>query len=152
MRRLLTLLLFVAGCETENPSTAVVENGSGAVIYRAWWSETLFRDPIAPGAASEQFRTTPATDTAYVLLAPGWDPASGAPPTSFIVLRSKQPLDVDRGHLLHIAVSDATFDGNCGAGSPLSQAEADRITSTIFAGETSAFTYDAAMCTTKRRD
>lgn len=145
-RRLLLLLFLCASCKTEDASSAVVENGSGAVIYRAWWSETLFADPIDPGAASEAFRTTPGTDTAYVLLAPGWDRASGAPPTSFVVLKSKQPLEVKRGDELHIAVSDTTFDGNCGAGSPLPPGDADFATKRIFAGELEGFDYDAATC------
>jgi hypothetical protein len=151
MRRLLIGLVLIAGCKTEDASTAVVENGSGAVIYRAWWSETLFPDPIPPGSASEEFRTTPATDTAYVLLAPGWDPASGAPPTSFVVLRSKAPLDVNRGGELHIAVSDTTFDGNCGASAPLSREDAAFAVNNIFAGELEGFEYDAATCTTRAR-
>jgi len=151
MKRLLLALLLCASCKTEDASTAVVENGSGAVIYRAWWSQTLFPDPIQPGAASEVFRTTPATDTAYVLLAPGWDPASGQPPTTFVVLRSKQPLEVNRGDQLHISVSDTTFDGNCGASSPLSQSDADFAVKNIFAGELEGFDYDAASCTTRRR-
>jgi len=151
MRSHILVLLFCASCKTEDSSSAVVENGSGAIVYRAWWSQTLFPDPVAPGKASAEFRTTPATDTAYVLLAPGWDPASGAPPTSFVVLKSKQQLQVKRGDELHIAVSDATFDGNCGAGSPLSQLDADFATKNIFAGELEGFDYDAATCKTRTR-
>jgi hypothetical protein len=136
-------------CETETPSSAILENGSSAVVYRAWWSETVFEKPVAPGGASEQLRTVPSTDFAYVLLAPGWNAASAASPTSLVVLRSKVPLSLARGDTLHVAVSDATFDGNCGAGDPLSQAEADRITQTIFAGDLAGLAYDAATCTTK---
>jgi hypothetical protein len=151
MSRLVLLLplAFVLACETETPSSAILENGSSAVVYRAWWSETVFEKPVAPGGASEQLRAVASTDSAYVLLAPGWAPSSATPPTSFVVLRSKAPLSLARGDTLHIAVSDATFDGNCGAGDPLSQPEADFATQRIFAGDLAGLVYDAASCTTK---
>ncbi len=149
MRRLLLLLPLLLGCETESATNAVVDNASKDVVYRVWWETTYFPSPVAAGQASDELRSVPATDFAYALLAPGWDPASGAPPASFVVLKSKAPLSVARGDTLHIVVSDATFAGRCDAREPLAQADADFVTQRIFPGEFAAATYDAATCTTK---
>ncbi len=150
MRRLLLLLLpLLLGCETETATKAVVDDQyASTVVYRVWREATYFPSPVAPGASSEELRSVPATDFAYALLAPGWDPASASPPTSFVVLKSKQPLSASRGDTLHIAVSDATFAGSCDAHQPLTQADTDFIAERIFPGELAAFAYDAATCTT----
>jgi hypothetical protein len=44
-------------------------------------------------------------------------------------------------------VDDRTFTGNCAAGQPLSQDEADFVTQRIFPGEIGTATYDAKTCT-----
>jgi hypothetical protein len=140
--------LFTA-CETEDPTFALIENGyaQGVVVYKAWWETTLFTDPVLPGASSAEQRSVPESDTAYVLLAPGWDPAGGEPPKTLVPARSKAPLRVERGSTLRITVSDATFAGNCAAQQPLSQEDADFITQRIFPGEFATVTYDARTCT-----
>jgi hypothetical protein len=135
------------GCETETATTAVVDDRSGSVVYRVWWETTYFPTPIAPDTTSDELRSVPATDFAYALLAPGWNAASTSAPTSFVVLKSKQPLSVARGETLHIAVSDATFTGSCDVHDPLSQADADFITQRIFPGEFEGLRYDAGTCT-----
>ena len=147
----------VAACDTETPTKGVVDNGYPAppdggdpakqtVVYRTWWVATYFPDPVAGGATSNEVRTVPGSDYAYAVLAPGWDPASTTPPTTFVVLKSKSPLSVARGDVLHIAVSDVTFTGNCAANQPLAQADADFIAKSIFPGELAKVTYDAKTC------
>ena len=71
------------------------------------------------------------------------------PPTALMVVKSKAPFSVGRGDLLHIAVSDQTFAGNCAAKEPLSQEDVDFITQRIFPAEFTGFTYDAKTCTMK---
>lgn len=150
---LLSLALFFAGCDT--PVTNVVlENRYAAspnarVVYRAKWQSVTFADPIAPGAASEpQSALAASANTAYVVLAPGWDPASGSPPTSFIVLQSRTGYGLNLDDTLHIPVDDTTFTGNCAAGEPLSSAQADFITQRLFPDDFASFVYDAKTCTT----
>lgn len=141
----------LAACDTEDPTQAVVENTyADAVVYKVWWEATLFEQPVLPNESSVEERTLPATDTAYALLAPDWDPSSGAPPKKLLVFRSKQPLTVSRGETLHIRVADATFSGSCPAKDPLSQEDADFITQRIFPGEFKDAVYDAKTCTTTR--
>jgi hypothetical protein len=142
------LLGALAACDTPDPTTAVVDNAyPQAVVYQAWWVTTLFTEPTAPAASSDALRVVPAEETAYALLAPGWDPASGEPPATLVPLRSKTKLSVSRGDVLHITVSDATFDGSCAAGQPLSQEDADFLTERIFPGPFTGLRYDAATCT-----
>lgn len=142
--------IALAACDTEDPSKAVVDNGYPAsaqtVVYRAWWVATYFPDPVAGGATSTEQRSVPASDFAYAVLAPGWDPASGAPPPRFVFVKSKAPLSVARGDTLHIVVDDRTFTGSCAANQPLTQDEADFITQRIFPGELGNMTYDAKTC------
>lgn len=116
-------------------------------VYRAWWLVTVFADPIAAGTSSDAHRVVSGTDSAYYLLAPGWDPSSGAAPTVLVAAKSNDAVHVDRGKGLHLTVDDAHVTGNCAAGHPLSQADADYITRNIFAGEFAGFSCDAASCT-----
>ena len=147
----------VTACETETPTRAVVENAypelkeggdpaTQIIVYKAWWVATLFPDPVTPGQTSDEVRSVPAEDIAYAVLAPGWDPASTTPPTTLIPLRSKMKLTVNRGEVLRITVSDATFTGSCAAKQALSQEEADFITQRIFPGDFAKVTYDAKTC------
>jgi hypothetical protein len=148
----------LVACEGETPTHAVVDNaypavaeGAGpatqTVVYRAWWVATYFDEPVAGGATSAEQRSVPATDFAYAVLAPGWDPANQTPPSRLVVVKSKAPLSIARGEVLHIAISDQTFTGSCSAGQPLSQEEADFVTQSIFPGEFANVTYDAKTCT-----
>ena len=158
----LLLVACVAACETPDPTKAVVENAypvvpeGGApadarvVVYKAWWAATLFGDPVAPGETSDEQRSVPETDFVYALLAPGWDPASVAPPTKLIAVKSKAKVSAPRGDTLRIVVSDGTFAGNCAAGQPLSQDDAEVITTRIFPGEFANLAYDARTCTSRR--
>jgi len=53
--------------------------------------------PVAPGESSAPQSTVAASDnTAYVVLAPGWDPASSAEPSCLVVLQSRQGYGVQR--------------------------------------------------------
>lgn len=143
------LVVALGGCATEDASKAVVDNGYSAtqtVVYRAWWVATYFPEPVAGGAASTEQRSVPASDFAYAVLAPDWDPASATPPARFVVVKSKAPLSLTRGATLHIVVDDQSFTGSCTAGQPLSQEEADFITQRIFPGEFANVTYDAKTC------
>ncbi len=142
------------GCDT--PHTDVMLDNdypmspTGArVVYRAAWQAVTFEDPIVPGSSSDPQSTVAASEnTAYVVLAPGWDPASAAPPTSFVVLQSRQGFGVHLNNTLHIPVDDATFVGNCADDSFLSQAQADFITQFVFPSDFTSRHYDAASCTT----
>jgi hypothetical protein len=144
---LLTALGSV-GCDA--PHTLVVlDNGypaaSRRVVYHAMWQAVSFPAAVPPGASSVPQPTVAASpNTAYALLAPGWDPA-GRAPTTFLVLRSQKDYGVRLGDTLHIPVDDTSFVGDCAAGSPLSQAEADFITGRVFSGDLGG--YDAATCT-----
>ena len=148
----------LAACDTEEPTMVLVENaypvvpvgGDPAtlvVVYKAWWVTTLFKDPLLPGATSDEERSVPETDFVYALLAPGWDPTSQTPPTTLIPVKSKAKVGVARGETLSISVSDGTFSGNCGATPPLSQDDADFITQRIFTGDFIGVQYDAKTCT-----
>jgi hypothetical protein len=150
--------LAITACDTPDFTKAVVDNAypeladggdpsTQVVVYKAWFVTTLFTEPVLPAQSSDELRSVPATDTAYALLAPGWDPEGTAPPTTLIAVQSKSKLSVGRGDLLHLAVSDATFTGSCAAKQPLSQADADFITQRIFPGAFADKTYDAATCT-----
>ena len=130
--------LCVAACDTETPTSAVVDDAypaipdggdpaSGVVVFKVWWQATAFLDPVAAGSESDVQRTVPTSDYAYAILAPGWDPASTTPPAVLIAVRSNDKLAVARGDTLHITVSDATFTGNCAAGKPLAQSDVDFI-------------------------
>lgn len=142
------------GCDT--PHTDVVLDNDyptsrtdALVICRAAWQAVTFQDPLAPGASSDPQSTVAASEnTAYVVLAPGWDPASAAPPTSFVVLQSRQGFAVHLDNTLQIPVDDTTFMGNCAAHSFLSQTQADFITQFVFPGDFASFRYDAASCKT----
>jgi len=146
---------LAAGCEApSNASTFVVLDNaypatSGYVIYQAFWQAVSFQTPIPPGSSSDSQHTVPASaNTAYVVIAPGWDPTSSTPPTTLIVLQSLQGYGVHVGNTVNIPVSDASFAGNCAAGSVLTQSQADFLTQTVFAGVFAGFRYDAATCTT----
>lgn len=155
--RMLLVAASVAlvGCDT--PHTAVVfQNdypGSAAaqlVVYRAFWEATSLQDPLLPGARSDPLDSVAASpSSAYVLLAPGWDPASSTPPTSLIVLQSTNGFELHFNDTLRIVIDDSAFAGSCAAGSFLSQDQADFITQRVFASDFAALTYDAATCTTR---
>jgi hypothetical protein len=146
--------MLASGCEpASNTSTFVVLDNAYAarsqyVIYQAFWQAVPFETPIPPGTSSDAQSTVPASgSTAYVLVAPGWDPASSTPPTSFVVLESRQAYGVHVGDTVHIPVSDTSFVGNCAAGNPLPQSEATFITQLVFPDIFSSYAYDAATCT-----
>ncbi len=135
---------------SDGATAAVVQNAypaGGPAVLEAWWYTTLFRTPVGAGGTSEALRTVPASDYAYAVLAPGWDPASGTAPTTLLPVRSASRLVVDRGGALSIVVGPQTFVGDCAAGAPLSQQDADFITERIFPGTFAGATYDAATCT-----
>jgi hypothetical protein len=149
--------LGALGCETEDPTMVVVDNDYPAVaeggdparevtVYKVWWVTSLVPEPVAPGAEGQPQRTVPGSDYAYAVLAPGWDPSSSTPPTTFLPAKSAATLSAARGDTLHVRVSDDTFAGNCGAGKPLSQDEADFITQRIFPGEFAGVAFDAKSC------
>jgi len=155
-----SLAAFVTpfACETGAATYAVIDDaypapaddaGAGPrnVVYRGWWTVTYFATPVTAGGESAANRVIPATDYAYVVLAPGWDPASGSPPATLLPMRTTDKVSVARGDTLHITISDATAIGNCAAGQPLTQDEADLVTRSIFPAEFAGVTYDARTCT-----
>ncbi|MCL2723311.1 MAG: hypothetical protein FWD69_02645 [Polyangiaceae bacterium] len=160
----LLLLAALPACLSAPDTTVVIENHyppsstNALVIFRASYKEAgeatgdtgaAFDQPIVPGASSDPQSVVAASDNpAYVLLAPGWDPASSSPPTSFVVLRSRAGFAVQYGDELRIPVDDTTFAGNCASGSVLTQADADFITQRIFPVAFNTLRYDAASCTT----
>jgi hypothetical protein len=99
----------------DTPHTYVVFDNdytarSGLVIYDAWWegvsfdaSATTSHAVIPPGSSSAPRDTVPTSDnTAYVVLAPGWDPTSTKPPPTFIVMQSRSGFEVHLNNTLHI--------------------------------------------------
>jgi hypothetical protein len=145
---LLAPLAVVCGCDAGAPSEAVVDNGYTAdTVYRAWWKVTLFPDPVAPSSESTAERAIPATDYAYVLLARGYDLDAGGAPTQLLPLMSASMLSISRGDTLHIHVDTTAMIGDCAAGHPLTQDQADFITGSIFPVELAGYSYDAASCT-----
>jgi hypothetical protein len=150
----------LAGCN-DDPTMARVDNAfaiagdapstTTMTVYKAWWVTTLFPNPIPAGASSESERTIPATDFAYVLLAPGWTPDMGGRPPRLIAAKSAAKLSVPVHDLLHIVVSDATFVGNCAAGKTLGTEDARLIVERIFPGDFTGLVYDPATCTATAR-
>jgi hypothetical protein len=150
------IALTAAGCDPGPHTAVVLANGylptSAAppllVVYRAYWQNVSFPTPIEPGQASPpQPAESTSGDTAYVVLAPGWDPELQATPTSLVVLQSRVPIATSYNALLTITVDDTAFAGNCQGGSPLPQAQADFITQVVFPCDFAAYRYDAATCT-----
>jgi hypothetical protein len=148
---------LVIGCDKPN-TIVVLDNDyppsttNGRIVYHAFWQAVSFTTPVPPDSSSDPQTTVPASaNTAYVILAPGWDPtADGAAstPTSFIVLQSRNGFAVHINSTLHIPVDDSTFVGDCAAGSLLTQDQADFITQRVFASDFAGLSYDAGTCTT----
>ncbi len=149
--------LLLSGCGDAAHTYVSLDNQYGAsgpslVVYQGWWQAVPFAvplsTPILPGGSSGPMPTVAASDnTAYVVLAPGWDPSSNAAPTSVIVMQSKTGFAVHLNDTLHIPVDDEHFAGNCLAGSHLTQQQADFITQLVFPATFGAIRYDAATCT-----
>jgi hypothetical protein len=157
----LAALPNLAGCDTDAPTMIVVDDDYPAIaeggnsmnettVYKVWWVTSFLPDPVAPGEEGQPERTVPNTDFAYAVLAPGWDPSRPTAPLRLLAAKSATQLTVARGDTLHVHVSDDTFVGNCGAGKPLTQDEADFITTRIFPGDFAGLTYDAATCSATR--
>jgi hypothetical protein len=145
-------LVLAAGCDAPF-AEVVLDNqyapATGNVVYRATWLAVDFPVPLAPGGATDPQDTVAAsTNTAWVLIAPGWDPTSDDPPGSLVVLASPDGFSVHLDETLHIPVDDDHFAGNCAVGSHLDQATADFITGRVFAALFAGAHYDAATCTT----
>ncbi len=151
----LALALPAAGCDLNTQTNVVLENDyapsatRALVVYRAYWQAVSFLVPVPPGSSTDPETTVPASpNTAYVILAPGWDPESLTPPTSFVVLQSRSGFGVQFGDTLTIRVDDTRFIGNCASNSFLPQTQADFITGLVFPDAFSLLHYDAATCTT----
>jgi hypothetical protein len=138
----------MAVLSNEYPSTSDAGLPEAMPVYKGWWTVAQFPEPVAAGQVSDPVRIVPGNDYAYALLAPGWDSAGSSPPTLLIPLRSAHELSVGRGELLTFVVSAETTVGDCRAGQPLTQADADYVTSRIFPGQFANLTYDAQNCTT----
>jgi hypothetical protein len=148
------LALCASGCDTPD-TTVVLDNEYPAsdkpalVVYQAYWQAVSFAEPVPPAASSTAQSTIPASaNTAYAVLAPGWDPASSTPPSSFVVLQSVNGFSVQLDDRLTIPIDDTTFAGNCAAGRLLKQSQADFITGFVFPTVFAGKHYDAATCTT----
>jgi hypothetical protein len=151
------LWIFAAGCDTPQ-TNVVVDNryppsqANALVVYHAFWQAVSFTSPIPPGSSSDpQSAVAASANTAYVILAPGWNPAAdggSATPTSFVVLQSRDGFGVHLDTTLHIPVDDSAFAGNCAAGSFLTQEQADFITQRVFQGDFAGLRYDASTCAT----
>ncbi len=163
-RRLLALALapLAIACGDTPHTTVVLENhyptsaASPLVIYDAFWHSVSFQgSPLSPGAAAEpplvdgaaQLVVPTSGATAYAVLAPGWDPASTTPPTKLVVLQSRGQYALHLNGTLRIVVDDTSFAGDCAAGDPLPQAQADYITERVFPADFAGLQYDAATCT-----
>jgi hypothetical protein len=150
-----TCALLATGCDHAPGATAVIDNRyppsstSPLIVYRAQFETAFFPTPVVPGASSDPQDTVPTSgDWSVVLLAPGWDAASDARPTSFVVMESISQFAVQTGGTVHIPVDDSTFRGNCDAGSFLTQEEATVLIQAFFPEPFKGLSYDAASCTT----
>lgn len=162
MNLLCACLCVASAACSDDPTTAVVENGfpaavdggtsSKTTVFKVWWSTTLFPTPVAPLTSSEVERTVPATDFAYALLAPGWAPEDGGRPSRLVPVRSVAKLSVATHDRLLIAVSDDTFVGNCAAGKRLSDEDARFVVERIFPGDFAGSLYDPTTCETTSSD
>jgi hypothetical protein len=157
---LLVLPALALGCDTPDSTFAVIDDGYPSVpeggdpsqtiaVYEGWWLVATFPTPVPGGGESETERVVTGTDYAYLVLAPGWDPSSGTPPPRLLPAMTRDEVSVARGDTLHIQVDDAHVAGNCAAGQPLTQDQADYITHSIFPGAFAAVVYDAASCTSR---
>jgi hypothetical protein len=148
--------LTLSAC-SDAPTTAVVENdypivadagaASAMTVFKAWWVTTLFPNAVGPAAVSEAERTVPASDFAYVLLAPGWSPDDPGAPRRLVAMKSAAKLTVATHDALRIAVSDDLFVGNCAAGKPLGADDARLIVERIFPEDFAGVVYDPQTCT-----
>ena len=154
---LAAMVLISSGCD-DSPTTARVANRypppiAGAAsadtttVFKAWWVTTLFPNPVPAGTSSEPERTIEGSDFAYALLAPGWSPDKGAPPTRLVAIKSVKKLTASAHDLLTIEVSDDQFAGNCAAGSTLTDDDARLIVERIFPGDFTDRNYDPSTCT-----
>jgi len=146
------VVTFVALAACEPPTTSVVvDNDFGAggpIVYAAYWENASFATPVLPGAMSSPMTTVATSaETAYVVLAEGWDPSSPSAPTSYVLLQSPGGFSVALGDTLHIPVSDQTFDGDCASGSHLTQQQADFIVDYVFPSLFFGGHYDVGTCT-----
>lgn len=152
----IALCALCAGCDTPQTNVILHDDYPPApadelVVYRAFWQAVSFTDPVVPGAQSVPRDSVPASaNTAYALLAPGWEPTddAAARPGSLVVLESRHGFALHVGETLHIRVDDANFAGNCAFGSFLEQERADFVTQRVFAEAFAGLQYDAASCTT----
>jgi hypothetical protein len=152
----IAVALATSGCA--EPATRVVFTNAypaapvttaPVIVYRGSWQAVALSDPLTPGASSDPQDTVAASpNTAYALLAPGWNPASGSTPEALVAVRSRAGFAVHLGTTVDIPVSDADFDGDCAAGSHLPREEADFITQRVFADDFAGRRYDPATCTT----
>jgi hypothetical protein len=151
----LLFAILAVGCNDTPYVLVVLDNDYPAsaavplVVYQASWLAVSFTTPVPPGTSSAPQSSVAGSDnTAYAVLAPGWDPTSCTPPTSFVVLQSRAGFEVHFDNTLHIPVDDTTFAGNCADGSFLTQAQADVVTQLVFPCVFAGLHYDAATCTT----
>ena len=143
------LVTLAVGCDAPETSVVLENRYPAATIYLAGWQAVCFSRPVLPGASSDPQTTVSASDnTVYALLAPGGLPEDGGVPAALVVLQSQGGFAVHLGDTLHIPVDDDTFAGDCAAGRPLSQAQADIVTRFVFPSVFAALQYDAATCTT----
>ena len=154
--RTLIVVTLLADVACDVPDTRVVlYDRFGAsthnVVFAAQWENIAFTTPLAPGEASPPETAFESSGTtAYVVVAPGFEVGSQAPPTELLLLESTQLIAVALGDGVTIAVDDTTFAGDCTAGSMLPQADADLMTERVFPGIFAGRGYDAATCTTDR--
>lgn len=148
----LFLTSFLSGCDTPHTYVVLDNNyrpSTRFVVYHGFWQSVSFQTPVPPGSSSDLQSAIPASaNTAYVVLAPGWDPTSSTRPRSLIAMQSRNGFELHLDHTLHIAVDDANFVGNCAAASFLSQEQADFITQFVFSSDFTSLSYDPANCTT----
>ena len=148
MKRLFWIAMVVlAGCDAPTRGEVYNTFEDDTVVYKVWYQTTFFPDPLLPGERSQQERLVPSKDFAYALLAPGWDPASGAGPAMLIPVRSSNQQSVERDGVLVLELSAKNVTGDCGHGATLSQEDADFITQRIFPGPFAGLTYNAKTCT-----
>ncbi len=136
--------LGLTGCESSEPTTVAVRNGharSSTTIHKVWYRTALFVEPLAPGQQSSTHDMVKGSDHAYALVgsARGGD---GGPPEVLFAVRTTGPIEVERGELKVIELSEASTQGMC---SGLSREAYEEIRLRYFPGDPVA-PFDPARC------
>jgi len=137
--------LTLGGCGGSEPATAYVQNAfmnAPFTLVRVSYRGVTFDQPITKGTQSSSQQVPAGAAPAYALAATAWDPASGTPAPTPIVLALKAPVEAIAGTTVPVVFSEPSHTGKC-AGMP--KADYDAIATTWFPGQV-VQDYDTIQC------